>query len=146
MAAFASFLLRLTAMTIAAGLIASATVTIAAERVSTPQPLVMPLSPQQQTLTVPDVTGQAYVFAKGILQDHGFAWHVSGSVKGYAANVVASQKPAPGTALVDTGAPTVDLRLQRNSSYVERGTPDNNAPYSGTAVEPSPGAAQTPST
>src|SRR5690242_17350346 len=101
MAAFASFLLRLTALTIAAALIASATVTIAAERVSTPQPLVMPLPPQEQRLTVPDVTGQAYVFAKGILQDHGFAWHVSGPVRGYAANVVAQQQPTAGTAVVD---------------------------------------------
>jgi len=98
------------------------------------------------TLTVPDVTGQAYVFAKGILQDHGFAWHVTGPVRGYAANVVTSQKPAPGTSLVDTGAPTVDLTLQRNTSYVERGTPDNDAPYSGTAVKLATGAAQTPST
>src|SRR4029079_5348034 len=36
----------------------------------------------QTELVVPSVSGQAYVFAKGILEDAGFAWRVVGSVGG----------------------------------------------------------------
>ena len=61
------------------------------------------------TVVVPDVTGQAFVFAKGTLEDTGFAWKVVGSVHGYAANKVASQTPAAGTKLKDTGAPTITV-------------------------------------
>jgi beta-lactam-binding protein with PASTA domain len=85
-------------------------------------------------LTVPQVTGQAYVFAKGILQDGGFAWRVLGPVKGFAGNTVIAQEPAAGSAVLDTGAPTITLTLRRNSAYAERGRPDNEAPYGGTAV------------
>ncbi|MGH3058118.1 MAG: PASTA domain-containing protein [Gaiellaceae bacterium] len=83
-------------------------------------------------LVVPDVRRQAYVFAKGILQDAGFAWRVDGSVKGYAANTVAVQTPAPGTRLVDNGSPTVVLRLERSGEYPERGLPENASFYKGT--------------
>ena len=55
-------------------------------RVAPPAPLV-----------VPDVRKLAFVFAKGELEDAGFAWTVAGSVHGYAANTVVSQTPAPGT-------------------------------------------------
>src|SRR5439155_8759830 len=109
--------------------------TFAAERVSVPRPVLVPAVAAPKPLVVPDVTGQAYVFAKGILQDTGFAWHVSGLVQGFASNLVVSQDPAAGTALVDTGAPTITLTLQRDPAYAERGTPDNNSPYSGTAVQ-----------
>ena len=95
-------------------------------------------------LTVPDVTGQAYVFAKSILQEHGFAWHVTGPVLGYAANTVASQRPAPGTIVLDTGAPTVTLTLARNTAYVEKGTPENDAPYAGTEIRMPANVAQRP--
>ena len=61
-------------------------------------------------LVVPDVRGQAYVFAKGILEDAGFAWRVPGA-RGFAANTVVGQSPLPGTRVVDTGAPLVTLRL-----------------------------------
>jgi PASTA domain len=87
-----------------------------------------------KVLVVPDVRGQAYVFAKGILQDAGFAWRVEGSVKGYSANTVAVQTPAPGARVVDNGAPTVVVRLQRNGAYRERGLPENSSPYRGTPV------------
>jgi hypothetical protein len=87
-----------------------------------------------KVLVVPDVRRQAYVFAKGILQDAGFAWRVDGSVKGYAANTVAVQTPAPGTRLVDNGAPTVLLRLERSGEYPERGLPENASFYKGTPV------------
>ena len=52
---------------------------------------------------------QAYVFAKGTLGDAGFAWKVEGAVQGFASNTVAAQTPAPGTRVVDTGAPTIVL-------------------------------------
>jgi PASTA domain len=87
-----------------------------------------------KVLVVPDVRRQAYVFAKGILQDAGFAWRVDGPVKGYAANTVAAQTPAPGTRLVDNGAPTVVLRLERSGEYPERGLPENASFYKGTPV------------
>ena len=48
-------------------------------------------------IAVPDVEDQAFVFAKGALEDAGFAWRVVGSVHGYAANTVVSQSPAAGT-------------------------------------------------
>jgi hypothetical protein len=85
-----------------------------------------------EVLVVPDVRRQAYVFAKGILQDAGFAWRVDGSVKGYAANTVVVQTPAPATRLVDNGAPTVVLRLERSAEYPERGLPENASSYKGT--------------
>jgi hypothetical protein len=55
-------------------------------------------------------------------------------VKGYAANSVASQNPAPGTRVIDNGAPLVILSLTKNSSYGERGLPENAAPYKATTV------------
>jgi beta-lactam-binding protein with PASTA domain len=96
--------------------------------------MLVAVSASKQTLTVPQVTGQAYVFAKGILQDAGFAWHIIGPVQGYAGNTVVAQEPAAGSVVVDTGAPTITLTLVRNRSYQERGTPDDKAPYGGTAV------------
>jgi hypothetical protein len=87
----------------------------------------------QPELIVPSVSGQAYVFAKGILEDAGFAWHVAGSVHGYSSNRVVTQSPAAGTRVVDTGAPTVTLRLVRGP-YDQLGRPADNSPYSGTAV------------
>lgn len=93
------------------------------------------------TLVVPKVRGQAYVFAKGILADSGFAWKVTGGVHGFAANLVTGQSPAPGTRLVDTGAPTITLRLERNTKYAEDGIPENFSPFPGTRVV-RPGAAK----
>jgi hypothetical protein len=95
------------------------------------------------TLVVPDVRGQAYVFAKGILEDAGFAWRVRGGVNGFAANRVATQRPSPGTRLVDTGAPTITLQLNRNTRYAEDGVPENFSPYPGTRVL-RPGALKRP--
>jgi PASTA domain len=86
------------------------------------------------TLVVPEVRGQAYVFAKGILEDSGFAWRVRGGVSGFAANLVATQFPAPGTRLLDTGAPVITLRLNRNPKYAEEGIPENFSPFVGTRL------------
>jgi hypothetical protein len=80
------------------------------------------------------VRRQAYVFAKGILQDAGFAWRVEGAVRGYAGNTVVSQAPAAGVSVVDNGAPTVVLRLRRSDGYDERGVPENTSSYAGTAI------------
>jgi len=85
-------------------------------------------------LVVPSVTGQAYVFAKGILEDGGFAWRVTGSVHGFASNRVLTQSPAAGTRVLDTGAPTVVLRLARGT-YAEHGRPVDSSSYLGTAVK-----------
>lgn len=99
-----------------------------------PSPSAEPTQPAQpQELVVPSVVGQAYVFSKGILEDAGFAWGVTGSVRGYSSNRVLTQSPAPGTRVVDTGAPTVTLRLVRGA-YEQLGTPQDSAPYAGTAI------------
>ncbi len=88
-----------------------------------------------KTLLVPDVRRQAYVFAKGMLEDSGFAWRVKGGVQGFAANLVATQTPAPGTRVLDNGAPTILLTLARNAKYGQKGTPEDAAPYAGTPVQ-----------
>jgi PASTA domain len=87
-----------------------------------------------ELVTVPDVRGQAYVFAKGTLEEAGFAWRVVGAVHGYPANTVASQVPAAGTRIVDTGMPTIQLGLHRNGRYAQEGNPEDDSPYNGTAV------------
>lgn len=103
-----------------------------------PQAAPAPLIVQPQVLVVPDVRGQAFVFAKGIIQDAGFAWHVTGSVGGFAVDNVASQRPTAGTRVVDTGAPVLTLFLTRNARYKEHGQPENDSPYRGTAVRLAP--------
>jgi hypothetical protein len=60
---------------------------------------------------------------------------VAGVVQGFAANTVATQQPTPGTTVLDTGAPTITLTLARNPAYDEHGTPENDAPYAGTAIK-----------
>ena len=116
-------------------LLASATLAVGAAKrlTAVPKGASAPLTPA--TVVVPDVTGQAFVFAKGTLEDTGFAWHVVGSVHGYAANKVVSQVPAPGTKLRDTGAPTITVSLSR-TPYPEKGEPEDVSPYTGTAVRP----------
>jgi PASTA domain len=88
---------------------------------------------QAPDLTVPSVTGQAFVFAKGLLEDAGFAWRVTGSVHGYSGNQVIAQSPAAGTKVVDNGAPTVELRLVKGA-YPEKGAPEDSSSYTGTAL------------
>jgi hypothetical protein len=93
-----------------------------------------PAAAQAPELTVPSVTGQAFVFAKGMLEDSGFAWHVVGSVHGYSGNQVMAQSPAAGTRVVDTGAPTIVLNLVRGK-YAENGAPEDTPSYTGTAIK-----------
>jgi hypothetical protein len=95
-----------------------------------------PLRPAKQAalpLVVPNVRGQAYVFAEGALEDAGLAWHVAGG-NGFSANTVVAQWPKPGTRLVNTGAPLVTLTLRQNRGYPQHGSPENKSPYRGTAV------------
>ena len=54
--------------------------------------------------------------------------------RGYAVNTVVDQVPAAGTVVVDTGAPTITLTLERNKAYAQLGIPSNGAPYNGTRV------------
>jgi hypothetical protein len=115
--------------------LASGTLTYAAERhlyahVAAKTSAVATSAP----LVVPDVRGQAFVFAKGILEDDGFAWHVTGRVHGYATNLVATQNPAPGTRVVNTGAPTIAVTLSKGR-YAETGKAEDDAPYVGTATQ-----------
>jgi len=117
-------------------LFAGATLTYgAAQRLSADRAAKATAPASAPTVIVPDVRGQAFVFAKGALEDAGFAWHVTGSVHGYAVNRVVTQSPATGTKLKDTGAPTVTLTLAR-TSYAETGEPEDLSPYIGTAVVP----------
>jgi hypothetical protein len=133
-ARFTALLPRLLALTVI-WLLGAATFTLAAEKKAvTPTPTVASQAAKPTFLTVPDVRGKAYVFAKGILQDSGLAWRVQGSVQGYAANSVVYQSPRAGARVVDNGAPTVTLRLSKNSTYGERGRPENEAPYPGTRI------------
>jgi PASTA domain len=126
---------RLVALTVI-WLLGAATYTLAADTVpvSSEQKAAESQAAKPTVLVVPDVRGKAYVFAKGILQDEGFAWRVEGSVKGFAANAVQVQNPAPGTRVIDNGAPVVALTLSKNAAYGERGLPENEAPYNGTRV------------
>jgi len=115
-------------------LLATGTLTYAAgQQLTTPPKAPTPVVTPHPTLVVPDVRGQAFVFAKGILEDAGFGWHVTGGVQGYATNVVATQQPSPGTRVKDTGAPTLRLSLRRGT-YGQDGQPENTAPYAGTSI------------
>lgn len=105
-----------------------------------PLPKARHRAPARPALVVPNVKGQAYVFAKGMLGDAGFAWHVTGG-NGFAANTVLTQSPKPGTRVRDTGAPLVTLTVVSNNAYPESGTPDNRAAYRGTAVRIARGTA-----
>jgi hypothetical protein len=119
-------------------LLGTAGLTFAAEQqvstTTTPAPTVTTVQ-QRATLVVPDLTGQAFVFAKGVLQDTGFAWRVVGGVRGFAANVVVAQSPVAGTRVYDTGAPLVKVTLKRNSKYGQDGSPQDISPYRATALD-----------
>ena len=116
-------------------LLASATLAVGAAKRMAAVPQGAPAPVPVATVVVPDVTGQAFVFAKGTLEDTGLAWKVVGNVHGYAANKVSKQAPAAGTKLKDTGAPTITVTLER-TAYPEQGDPEDVSPYFGTSVQP----------
>jgi hypothetical protein len=139
----AALLPRLVVVTVVF-VLATGTLTFAAEKRLTAAAPEKPKATPPAVLVVPDVHRQAYVFAKGILEDAGFAWRVTGGVHGFASNVVASQSPAAGSRLVDTGAPTIVLRLSRGA-YAEHGKASDESPYVGTEIRFADSAAATPS-
>ena len=129
----AALLPRVVALTLI-WLLATATLTFAAEKQMAAKPRHQVVAPvMRPELVVPDVRNQAFVFAKGLLDDAGFAWRVTGSVQGYASNIVSSQSPAPGTHVIDTGAPTITVRLARGR-YGQEGLPEDASSYHGTAI------------
>jgi hypothetical protein len=134
-ARFTALIPRLLALTVI-WLLGAATWTLAADKKVSPTEASAAAAKvtRPDVLTVPDVRGKAYVFAKGILQDAGLAWRVRGAVQGYAANAVVWQSPIPGSRIIDNGAPTVSVRLSKNTAYGERGLPENESPYLGTRV------------
>jgi hypothetical protein len=123
-----------------------ATVTFAASGSPEPPAVTPPAEPAEPTvLVVPDVRQQAYVFAKGSLEEAGFAWSVAGRVRGYAANTVVAQAPAAGTRVLDNGSPTITLTLARNGKYSQEGAPEDGSPFPGTPVQlAAAAAARTP--
>ena len=116
-------------------LLASATLAVGAAKRMATVPQGAPAPVPVATVVVPDITGQAFVFAKGTLEDGGFAWKVVGNVHGYSVNKVAKQDPAAGVKLKDTGAPTITVTLER-TAYSETGEPEDVSPYFGTSVQP----------
>ncbi|MDX6514580.1 MAG: hypothetical protein QOH73_246 [Gaiellaceae bacterium] len=88
---------------------------------------------RSRAILVPDVRSFALVDAKSTFDQAGLAWEVVGTVKGYHANVVVAQTPAPGTRLVDTGTPLVKLRLR--ASGAQTGSPQQHSAAPGTVVE-----------
>jgi peptidoglycan hydrolase-like protein with peptidoglycan-binding domain len=133
-----TFVPRLVALT-AVWLLATTALTYAAAQrmntAATPPVTTAAAAAAPQVLVVPDVRRQAYVFAEGTLGDGGFTWRVEGSVRGFASNNVVSQTPAPGTRLVDTGAPTIVLHLEKAKGVAESGVAQDISPNLGTAVK-----------
>src|SRR3954466_6035678 len=132
-----TYLPRIAVLVIAA-LAATAGLTFAASQTAAPSTpaAATTTAAAPQTLVVPDLRNQPFVFAKGQLQDGGFAWKVSGAVQGYAPNTVVGQSPAPGTKLVDTGSPLVVVTLARNGNRPQTGEPMDTSPYAGTPLPP----------
>ncbi len=86
-----------------AGLLVSATISLAADKPTTAAKPKTHSTKQQQVMVVPKVAGQLFVFASGSLEDAGFGWKVRGSVGGYQSNLVVSQSPKAGTHVVRHG-------------------------------------------
>jgi PASTA domain len=123
---------RVTAVA-AAVLLVSATISLAADKPAAHKP-ALHTAPQRHVMTVPDVRGQLFVFASGIIEDGGFGWKVRGSVGGYPANLVVSQSPKPGSHVIDTGAPTITLVLAQHGA--QTGEPQNRSPYGASVIRP----------
>jgi beta-lactam-binding protein with PASTA domain len=114
-------------------LLVSATISLAADSPTKATTAKTHSKKQQQVMVVPGVTGQLFVFASGSLEDAGFGWKVRGAVGGYQSNMVVGQSPKAGTHVLDTGEPTVTLRLERKGAQL--GTPQNRSPYGASLIE-----------
>jgi hypothetical protein len=134
-----SFVPRLLALTVI-WLFATAALTFAAAQRMGAAPALTPpattAAAAPRVLVVPDLRRQAFVFSKGALTDAGFSFRVQGAVPGFASNTVVSQSPAPGTRVLDTGAPLVILHLARSGS--QRGLPEDVSSVTPTAVKLAP--------
>lgn len=113
----------------------SATISLAADKPSVEKNPATHASKPQKVMIVPDVRGQLFVFASGMLEDGGFGWKVRGAVHGYPANLVVSQSPQPGRHVLDTGAPTITLRLAHGKS-AEVGQPEDRSSYGASLIRP----------
>jgi PASTA domain len=123
---------RLTAVA-AVVLLVSATISLAADKPAAVGTPAGHRTTKRQVMTVPDVRHQMFVFASGTLEDGGFGWKVRGSVGGYPANIVVSQRPQPGTHVLDTGAPTITLWLARGNSP-QLGQPQDRSSYGASLI------------
>jgi beta-lactam-binding protein with PASTA domain len=112
-------------------LLVSATISLAADKPVAKKPAARVHA--TQTLVVPNVRHQVFVFASGMLEDAGFGWKVRGSVHGYPANLVVSQSPKPGTRVIDTGAPTITLQLARGHAP-QLGQPEDRSSYGASLI------------
>ena len=121
---------RVTAV-LAAGLLVSATISLAADKPATMKPATHAKA-HQKIMIVPDVRHQLFVFASGMLEDGGFGWKVRGAAGGFPANVVVSQSPNPGTRVIDTGSPAITLVLARHGAQL--GEPQNRSPYGASLI------------
>jgi hypothetical protein len=135
-----SFVPRLLALTVV-WLFATAALTFAAAHKMGAAPAAAPVTKAApavapRVLVVPDLRRQAFVFSKGTLTDAGFSFRIQGSVKGFASNTVVSQSPAPGTRVIDTGAPLVILHLTRTGAQL--GLPEDVSSVTPTAVKLAP--------
>jgi hypothetical protein len=132
-----SFVPRLLALTVVWLLATAALTYAAAQKIGTapvaPTTAATTTTAPPEVIVVPDVRHQAYVFAKGTLGDNGFGWRVQGPVKGYASNLVVSQTPAPGTRVLDTGAPLVVLHLSKAGT--QAGVPEDVSSEAPTALK-----------
>lgn len=131
-----SFVPRLLALTVV-WLFATAALTFAAAHRIGATPVVAPpvttTAAAPRVLVVPDLRRQAFVFSKGTLSDSGFSFRIAGPVRGFPSNTVVSQAPAPGTRVIDTGAPLVVLHLARSGK--ELGQPEDVSSVTPTAVK-----------
>ena len=129
------FLPRIAVLALAALALSAGLTFAAGKQIQASTPAAAPTQARKaETVVVPDVRNQAFVFAKGMLEDQGFAWRVAGSVRGYASNTVAKQSPAPGTKLIQTGSPLITITLARNGSYPQTGAPEDTSPYTPTPL------------
>ena len=122
---------RVTALA-AVALLVGATISLAADKPVAKKPAARTHA-TRQTMVVPNVRNQVFVFASGMLEDAGFGWKVRGSVHGYPANLVVSQSPKPGTRVIDTGAPTITVWLSRGNAP-ELGRPQDRSPYGASLI------------